>query len=77
MAVTLVFEVGRSVNRHCLFGGKIGDIYHKVKCMWFITDNFENNLSACLSRRVFNVQSPMRPIKLEARTLWVSFLEGL
>lgn len=45
--------------------------------MWFITDNFENNLSACLSRRVFNVQSPMRPIKLEARTLWVSFLEGL
>lgn len=77
MAVTLVFEVGRSVNWHCLFGGKIGGIYHKAKCMWFVTDNFENNPSACLSRRVFNVQSLMRPIKLEARTLWVSFPKGL
>ena len=47
--VTFVFEVGRSVNQHCLFGGKIGGIYHNVKRMWFVTDNFGNSLSACLS----------------------------
>lgn len=76
MTVTFVFEVGRSVNQYCLFGGKIGGIYHNVKCMWFVTDNFGNSPSACLSRRLFNVQSLTPPVKLAAWTLWSPFQRG-